>query len=89
MISEREQLVEDIISLKVENTLLKRKRRLIIEELYRQFVEGEVEPKRRIAKTMELSQEGQEKTKRSRSSKQSSSTTSITGDAKDTTININ
>ena len=40
-------LLSKIIELKIEVFTLKEKRRLLLEELYRQFFEGEKEPKKR------------------------------------------
>lgn len=46
-------LVEEIVKTKLECLLLKRKKRLLMEELYRQFLEGEVDPKKRIKRASE------------------------------------
>mmetsp|Transcript_22173 Transcript_22173/g.32262 ORF Transcript_22173/g.32262 Transcript_22173/m.32262 type:complete len:84 (-) Transcript_22173:224-475(-) len=44
---EDHKLYAEIISLKVKNALLMRKRRLLLEELYYQHLEGENEPKKK------------------------------------------
>lgn len=48
-------LLSKIIELKIEVFTLKEKKRLLLEELYRQFFEGEKEPKKR--KRREIKQE--------------------------------
>ncbi len=45
----------DIITTKLAVTKLKRKKRLLLNELYRQFIEGEVDPKKRIKRDNDTS----------------------------------
>jgi hypothetical protein len=53
--STRDSLVEAIIQYKLGTVLLKRKRRLLLDELYRQCLEAEVEPKKRSQRLVEMS----------------------------------
>lgn len=46
--SESSKLMKRIVKAKVELTMLKQKRRLLLEEIHRQFLEGELEPKKRL-----------------------------------------
>lgn len=46
--SANKDLTEQIVVVKTEIALLKRKRRLLLEELHRQYLDGEIEPKKRI-----------------------------------------
>lgn len=47
-VSANKDLTEQIVVVKTEIALLKRKRRLLLEELHRQYLDGEIEPKKRI-----------------------------------------
>lgn len=46
--SSLERLMKRIIDAKVEVVLLRKKRRVLLEEIHRQYLEGECEPKKRI-----------------------------------------
>jgi hypothetical protein len=41
-------LAEQIVVVKTEIALLQRKKRLLLEELHRQYLDGEIEPKKRM-----------------------------------------
>lgn len=43
-----EKVMRQIIDAKMELVVLRKKRRIILEEIHRQFLEGECEPKKRI-----------------------------------------
>jgi hypothetical protein len=45
--SSDEKLLSDTIEVKIEVFILKQKKRLLLEEIYRHFFEGEKEPKKR------------------------------------------
>jgi hypothetical protein len=51
-------LLSKIIELKIEVFTLKEKKRLLLEELYRQFFEGEKEPKKRKRREMKQDEGG-------------------------------
>lgn len=46
-------LLESIVRSKIRIALLKTKRRLLLAELYRQYLDGETEPKKRLLKFTE------------------------------------
>jgi hypothetical protein len=46
--SANKDLTEQIVVVKTEIALLQRKKRLLLEELHRQYLDGEIEPKKRI-----------------------------------------
>eukprot|EP01035_Chromulina_nebulosa_P022185 gene22185-28723_t len=43
-----EKVMRQIIDAKMELVVLRKKRRILLEEIHRQFLEGECEPKKRI-----------------------------------------
>ena len=51
-IETNQDLIREVLKAKAEVAILKKKRRLLIVEIHRQFLEGELEPKRR-AKQLE------------------------------------
>lgn len=53
-IRDDDQLLQDVIRLKIEITELKFKKRVLLEELFRQFFEGEKEPKKRKRREVKL-----------------------------------
>lgn len=69
------KLVADIINCKLEILLLKKKRRILTEELFRQHVEGEFEPIRRSQRLLEMSSQSKSKKQRTKSSEMPSDTT--------------
>lgn len=46
--SANKDLTEQIVVVKTEIALLQRKKRLLLEELHRQYLDGEIEPKKRM-----------------------------------------
>ena len=46
--SANKDLTEQIVVVKTEIVLLQRKKRLLLEELHRQYLDGEIEPKKRM-----------------------------------------
>ena len=46
--SANKDLAEQIVVVKTEIALLQRKKRLLLEELHRQYLDGEIEPKKRM-----------------------------------------
>lgn len=47
-VSANKDLTEQIVVVKTEIALLQRKKRLLLEELHRQYLDGEIEPKKRM-----------------------------------------
>lgn len=52
--SQLAQVMEKIMDAKFEVVLLRRKRRILLEEIHRQFLEGECEPKKRVKNLSDL-----------------------------------
>jgi hypothetical protein len=47
------ELIDTILLAKADVAILKRKKRLLLEELHRQYLEGELDPRKRIKQLSE------------------------------------
>ena len=55
---DNDRLLHEVIEMKIQVAALKLKKRLLLEELYRQFFEGEKEPKKRKRREIKQDEEG-------------------------------
>ena len=55
---DHDRLLHEVIEMKIQVAALKLKKRLLLEELYRQFFEGEKEPKKRKRREIKQDEEG-------------------------------